>query len=102
MGSGFPLPWLASVRPLSVKHLHARESYETESGRTFGTYSGGSGRDLLEGLDVDSDGTVAVSGLTFSKDHPMPGRVIERTQSEIRVGGQVANAVTWVFRVSSQ
>ena len=68
----------------------------------FGTYSGGSGRDILEGLDVGSDGTVAVSGLTFSKDHPMPGRVIQRRQSEIRVGGQVANAVTWVFRVPSR
>ena len=68
----------------------------------FGTYSGGSGRDILEGLDVGSDGTVAVSGLTFSKDHPMPGRVIQRRQSEIRVGGQVANAVTWVFRAPSR
>lgn len=68
----------------------------------FGTYSGGSGRDILEGLDVGSDGTVAVSGLTFSKDHPMPGRVIQRRQSEIRAGGQVANAVTWVFRVPSR
>ncbi|MYB52149.1 MAG: hypothetical protein F4X77_08115 [Acidobacteriia bacterium] len=68
----------------------------------FGTYSGGSGRDILEGLDVGSDGTVAVSGLTFSDDHPMPGRVIQRRQSEIRVGGQIANAVTWVFRVPSR
>ena len=68
----------------------------------FGTYSGGSGRDLLEGLDVGSDGTVAVSGLTFSNDHPMPGRMIQRRQSEIRVGGQVVNAVTWVFRVPPQ
>lgn len=68
----------------------------------FGTYSGGSGRDILEGLDVCSDGTVAVSGLTFSSDYPMPGRVIQQRQSEIRVGGQVANAVTWVFRVPSR
>ena len=68
----------------------------------FGTYSGGSGRDILEGLDVGSDGTVAVSGLTFSDDHPMPGLVIQRRQSEIRVGGQVANAVTWVIRVPSR
>ena len=68
----------------------------------FGTYSGGSGRDILEGLDVGSDGTVAVSGLTFSKDHPMPGRVIQRRQSEIRVGGRVANAVTWVFGAPSR
>ena len=68
----------------------------------FGTYSGGSGRDILEGLDVGSDGTVAVSGLTFSDDHPMPGQVIQGRQSAIRVGGQVANAVTWVFRVPSR
>ena len=68
----------------------------------FGTYSGGSGRDILEGLDVGSDGTVAVSGLTFSNDHAMPGQVIQGRQSEIRVGGQVANAVTWVFRVPSR
>ena len=68
----------------------------------FGTYSGGSGRDILEGLDVGSDGTVAVSGLTFSNDYPMPGQLIQRRQSEIRVGGQVGNAVTLVFRVPSQ
>lgn len=67
----------------------------------FGTYSGGSGRDILEGLDVGADGTVAVSGLTFSNDYPMPGRGIQRRQSKIRVGGQVANAVTWVFRLPS-
>lgn len=65
----------------------------------FGTYSGGSGRDILEGLDVAPDGTVAVTGLTFSNDHPMPGREIQRRQSNIRVAGQVANAVTWVFRI---
>ena len=68
----------------------------------FSTYSGGSGRDILQGLDVGFDGTVAVSGLTFSDDHPMPGRVVQRRQSELRVGGQVANAVTWVFRVPSR
>ncbi len=65
----------------------------------FGTYSGGSGRDIMEGLDVAPDGTVAVTGLTFSNDHPMPGRVIQRRQSDIRVGGRVANAVIWVFRL---
>ena len=68
----------------------------------FGTYSGGSERDILEGLDVSADGTVAVSGLTSSNDHPMPGRVIQRRQSEIKVAGQAANAVTWVFRVPSR
>ncbi len=64
----------------------------------FGTYSGGSGRDILEGLDVAPDGTVAVTGLTFSNDYPLQGRVIQRRQSPIRVGGQVVNAVTLVFR----
>ena len=68
----------------------------------FGTYSGGSGRDILEGLELGSDGTVAVSGLTFSNDYPMSGRVIQRRQPRIRAGGQVANAVTWVFRVPSR
>ena len=64
----------------------------------FGTYSGGSGRDILEGLDVAPDGTVAVTGLTFSNDYPLQGQVIQLGQSPIRVGGQVVNAVTLVVR----
>ena len=67
----------------------------------FGTYSGGSGSDLLEGLAVAADGTVAVTGLTFSNDHHMPGQEIQPRQSDISVDGRVANAVTWVFRIPS-
>ncbi len=66
----------------------------------FGTYHGGSRRDILEGLDVDSGGTVAVTGVTFSDDLPMPGPVIQRTQSDISVGGQIANATVLVLRTS--
>ena len=68
----------------------------------FATYSGGSGRDILEGIDVAADGTVAVTGLTFSNDHLMPGREIQLRQSGVSVGGQVVNAVTWVFRMPSR
>ena len=64
----------------------------------FGTYSGGSGRDILEGLDVAPDGTVAVTGLTFSDDYPLQGRVIQRAQTPITVGGQLVNAVALVLR----
>ena len=66
----------------------------------FGTYRGGSRRDILEGLDVGSGGTVAVTGLTFSDDLPMPGPVIQRNQSAISVGGQTANAMVLVLETS--
>ena len=64
----------------------------------FGTYSGGSARDLLEGLDVAPDGTVAVTGLTFSNDYQIPGRVIQQRQSPIMVGRHLVNAMTFVLR----
>ena len=66
----------------------------------FGTYHGGSMRDILEGLDVSSGGTVAVTGLTFSDDLPMPGPVMQRNQSAISVGGQTANAMVLVLESS--
>lgn len=66
----------------------------------FGTYLGGSKRDMLEGLDVDSGGTVAVTGLTFSDDLPMPGPVIQRNLSDISVGGQTPNAMVVVLGTS--
>ncbi|MDE0103945.1 MAG: hypothetical protein OXN89_16350 [Bryobacterales bacterium] len=65
---------------------------------SFGTFCGGSGRDILEGITDTPSGTVAVTGLTFSNDHPMPGRVIRQTRSSITVGGDVVNAFAWVFR----
>ncbi len=67
----------------------------------FGTYGGGSARDLLEGLDVAPDGRVAVTGLTFSNDYPLPGRVIQQRQSPIMVGGDVVNAITIALRAPS-
>ena len=66
----------------------------------FSTYRGGSKRDILEGLDVDSGGTVAVTGLTFSDDLPMPGPVIQEHQPDISVGGQTANAMVLVLSTS--
>ncbi len=66
----------------------------------FGTYRGGSGRDMLEGLDVASDGTVVVTGLTFSNDVPMAARTIQGMQLDVRVGGQIANAMVTGLRLS--
>lgn len=66
----------------------------------FSTYRGGSKRDVLEGLDVDSGGRVAVTGLTFSDDLPMPGPAIQDNQADIFVGGQTANAMVLVLRTS--
>ncbi len=65
----------------------------------YGTYRGGSGRDILEGLDVAPDGTVVVTGLTFSNDVPMPARAIQRTQSNVRLGGRIANAMVTGLRL---
>lgn len=56
----------------------------------YGVFRGGSGPDLMEGLAVSSDGTVVVTGLTFSMDVPMPGRAMYRTPFDIRVDGRVA------------
>ena len=63
----------------------------------YGTYRGGSGRDLLEGLDVSSNGTVVATGLTFSADLPVTERALHRTPVAIKVNGQVANAMVTVL-----
>ena len=67
----------------------------------YGTYRGGSGRDIMEGLDAAPDGTVVVTGLTFSNDVPMPARAMQGSQSVIRVNGHNANAMVTVFALTS-
>ena len=66
----------------------------------YGSYRGGSGRDILEGLDVAPDGTVVVTGLTFSNDVPMPARVQQHAGSDVTAGGDVANAMATAFRLA--
>ena len=66
----------------------------------YGTYRGGSGRDILEGLDVAADGTVVVTGLTFSHNMPMPARAVQETRLDVRLGGNAANAMAVAFRLA--
>ena len=66
----------------------------------YGALLGGSGRDLMEGLAVASDGSVVVTGLTFSMDIDMVGRTMHRTPLDVRVGGQTANALVALIRLS--
>lgn len=68
----------------------------------YGVFVGGSGRDLMEGLAMSSDGTVVVTGLTLSKDMPMLDRPMHRTPFDIRVGEQLANALVTVLRLPQQ
>jgi len=58
----------------------------------YATYRGGSDRDLLEGIDLAPDGAVVATGLTFSKDLPMPAHAAQRTLSMVTVAGRVVNA----------
>ena len=65
----------------------------------YATYRGGSDRDILEGLDLSPDGEALVTGLTFSKDLPMPARrTIQRRLSDVRVGARVVNATVFAIR----
>lgn len=68
----------------------------------FGSFRGGSGRDLLEGLDVSSAGTVVATGLTFSPDLPMPEQGMHRGPVAIEVNGRVANAIVTVLSIGSR
>ena len=68
----------------------------------FGSFRGGSGRDLLEGLDASSVGTVVATGLTFSPDLPMTERAMHREPLAIAVNGRVANAMVAVLSIGSR
>lgn len=63
----------------------------------FATYRGGSDRDLLEGLALSPDGLVLATGLTFSKDLPMPARAVQKELSAVTVGGRIVNATLLAF-----
>jgi hypothetical protein len=61
----------------------------------YATYRGGSDRELLEGLDILADGTVVVTGLTFSKDLSMSPRAVQKTLSDVSVAGRIVNAAVF-------
>lgn len=64
----------------------------------YGTYYGGSDADLLEGVDVSSNGSVDVTGVTFSQDLSMSRRTIQGKIAPIFVAGKIANATIFVMR----
>jgi hypothetical protein len=64
----------------------------------YAAYLGGSNRDLLEGIDVSSSGEVLITGLTFSKDVPMPARGVQRMLSKVEVADKIVNAMMFGIR----
>jgi hypothetical protein len=107
--------WLAGLT--SSRDLPMRHAFQTSYGGgesdgflavfspaltslCYSTYRGGSDADLLEGLDISGDGSVLVTGVTFSKDLKMSARATQPELSTVTVGGRTANATVLTFRTT--